>query len=59
MIMGVLKKALEKNFADMGIKAEFLNTGSRVIETSTQAKYKDTRRAEKGYIQGVHNSRKG
>lgn len=57
--MGVLKKAIEKTFADMGIKAEFLNTGSRVIETSAQAKYKDTRRAENGYIQGVHNSRKG
>ena len=56
--MGILKKALEKTFADMGIQAEFLNTGSRVIQSSAQAKYSDTRKAEKGYIQGVHNARK-
>ena len=42
----------------MGIQAKFLNTGSRVIQSSAQAKYSDTRKTEKGYIQGVHNARK-
>ena len=56
--MGILKQAIEKTFADMGVKVEFLNTGARVIESSAQAKYSDTRKAEKGYIQGVHNARK-
>jgi len=42
----------------MGVQVEFLNTGSRVIQSSAQAKYSDTRKAEKGYIQGVHNARK-
>lgn len=56
--MGILKQTIEKTFADMGVKVEFLNTGARVIESSAQAKYNDTRRAEKGYIQGVHKARK-
>ena len=55
--MGILKKAIETAFADMGKDVKFLNTGSRVVETSAQAKYHDTLRAEKGYIQGVHKAR--
>ena len=56
--MGILKNAIKKACEDMGVQVEFLNTGSRVIQSSAQAKYSDTRKAEKGYIQGVHNSRK-
>jgi len=56
--MGILKNAIKKACEDMGVQVEFLNTGSRVIQSSAQAKYSDTRKAEKGYIQGVHNARK-
>lgn len=54
--MGVLKDAIKKAYADMGVNVEFLNTGSRVIETEAQAKYHDTLRAERGYTQGVHKA---
>jgi hypothetical protein len=41
----------------MGKDVKFLNTGSRVIETSAQAKYHDTLRAERDYTRGVHKAR--
>ena len=55
--MGILKNAIETVFADMGKDVKFLNTGSRVIETSAQAKYHDTLRAERNYTRGVHKAR--
>ena len=55
--MGILKNAIETVFADMGKDVKFLNTGSRVIETSAQAKYHDTLRTEKGYTQGVQKKK--
>lgn len=56
--MGIIKDAIQKACSEKGVSVEFLNTGSRVIQSSAQAKYNDTRKAENGYIQGVHNARK-
>lgn len=49
--MGLIKDAIKKAYADMGIEVEFLNTSPQVIETERQAKYHDTLRAERGYTQ--------
>lgn len=49
--MGLIKNAIKKAYADMGIEVEFLNTSPQVIETERQAKYHDTLRAERGYTQ--------
>ena len=55
--MGLIKDAIKRAYADMGIEVEFLNTSPQVIETERQAKYHDTLRAERGYTQGVHRAR--
>jgi len=56
--MGILKDAIKQMYASECIEVEFLNTKPRVIQTAAQAKYADLRKAEPGYIQGVHRARK-
>lgn len=55
--MGLIKDAIKQMYAENGVKVEFLNTKPRVIQTAAQAKYSDTRKVERGYIQGVHKAR--
>ena len=56
--MGLIKDAIKEMYEERGISVQFMNTTPRVIQSSAQAKYADTRKVEKGYIQGVHKSRK-
>lgn len=60
--MGILKDAIrsviEKDAKERGLDVQFLDTPTRVIKTAAQAKYDDVRRAEPGYVQGVHRARK-
>lgn len=60
--MGILKDAIRKVITETakesGQDIRFLDTPTRVIETSAQAKYNDIRRIERGYVQGVHRARK-
>ncbi len=60
--MGAIKDTLRKILAEeaqrTGRDIRFLDTPTQVIETAKQAKYKDIRRVERGYVQGVHKARK-
>lgn len=56
--MGILKKAIKQALSDHGVQVEWLDTPSQVVQSAAQAKYHDTRKTEKGYIQGVHKARK-
>lgn len=60
--MGILKDAIrsviENDAKERGLDIQFLDTPTRVIKTAAQAKYDDVRRAEPGYVQGVHRARK-
>ena len=60
--MGILKNAirevLKQAAAEQGREIEFIDSPTRVIETTAQAKYNDVRRVERGYVQGVHKARK-
>ena len=46
-----------KEMQERGIDAQRLHTGSQIIETTAQAKYNDTRRAEWNYISGVNKAK--
>lgn len=60
--MGAIKDALRKILTEeaerTGRDIRFIDSPTRVIETSEQAKYNDIRRVERGYVQGVHKARK-
>lgn len=60
--MGILKDAirevLTQSAKEQGRDIRFIDSPTRVIETSEQAKYNDIRRVERGYVQGVHKARK-
>lgn len=60
--MGILKDAIRKVIADTAKEQRreitFIDSPTRVVETSAQAKYNDIRRVERGYVQGVHKARK-
>lgn len=60
--MGILKDAirevLTQSAKEQGRDIRFIDSPTRVIETSEQAKYNDIRRVERGYVQGVHRARK-
>ena len=60
--MGILKDAIRKVISETakesGVEIQFLDSPTRVIKTAAQAKYDDVRRAEPGYVQGVHRARK-
>ena len=59
--MGILKNALrevlKQTAAEQGREIEFLDSPTRVIETTAQAKYNDIRRVERNYTHGVHNAK--
>ena len=43
---------------EQGIEAEWVGEKPRVLKSSSQSKYDDVRKVEKGYVQGVHRARK-
>jgi len=55
--MGILS-AIQKTLDEQGSGAKLLGTGKRVIESTAQAKYSDTRKVERNYTRGVHNANK-
>lgn len=56
--MGVIKDAIMQTLKEQGVQAEWVGEKPRRIQSAKQAKYADLRQTEKGYIQGVHKSRK-
>ena len=56
--MGVIKDAIMQTLKEQGVQAEWVGDKPRRIQSAKQAKYADLRKVEKGYIQGVHKSRK-
>lgn len=56
--MGVIKDAIIQALKEQGVQAEWVGEKPRRIQSAKQAKYADLRKVEKGYIQGVHKSRK-
>lgn len=60
--MGILKDAIREVLAqsakEQGREIRFIDSPTKVIETAEQAKYNDIRRIERGYVQGVHKTRK-
>lgn len=56
--MGVIKDAIMQALKEQGVQAEWVGEKTRRIQSAKQAKYADLRQVEKGYIQGVHKSRK-
>lgn len=58
ILKDVIRSVIEKDAKERGLDIQFLDTPTRVIKTAAQAKYDDVRRAEPGYVQGVHRARK-
>lgn len=56
--MGLLKNAIMTALKEQGIEAEWVGEKPRVLKSSSQSKYDDVRKVEKGYVQGVHRARK-
>ncbi|MDH6308113.1 hypothetical protein M2451_002632 [Dysgonomonas sp. PFB1-18] len=53
--MGILA-VIQQTLDEQGNGAKLLGTSKRVLESTAQAKYNDTRKVERNYTRGVHSA---